>query len=232
MTPLLDALRLTAAAALASGLAALPFASRRTLPEGWLGWANALAAGLMLGVAYVLLLGGLSGPEAALAGAATLGVLAAALTGRWTAAGTSAGAQLWRSGAHAGYEGIAIGAALATDWRLGVFTTVAMAVHNVPESAELVAGLRRGGSPLGRAAALAVLADGAQVALAVGTLAAGIAWPAVQPWLTGFAVGALIHLVLAELLPLSYRQAGREGIAGLTIVAMGTVTLLSALLPR
>jgi zinc transporter ZupT len=49
------------------------------------------------------------------------------------------------------------------------------------------------------------------------------------PWALGFAVGGLIYLVMAELLPECYRQAGRRTIALVTIVAMGIVVLLGGL---
>ena len=50
--------------------------------------------------------------------------------------------------------------------------------------------------------------------------------PVVLPWALGFAVGALTYLVLVELLPESYRQAGHTSIALVALVAMGIVVLL------
>ena len=50
--------------------------------------------------------------------------------------------------------------------------------------------------------------------------------PSLMPWAIGFAVGALIYLVLVELLPESYRQAGHTSIALVTLVAMGMVVAL------
>jgi len=237
VNPLLTALALTALAAGASALAALPFAVRDPLPVRWLGWANALAGGLMLGLAYALLLSGLRGPQAPLAAAAVLGIAFVGLTNRVSGAATDAdepgGAyrELLGSSLHAAHEGVAIGAALAADWRFGAFTALAIAVHNVPESAELVAGLHARGARLSVAAGLAVVADANQVLFAVVTLALTTAWPALQPWAAGFAVGALTHLVLVELLPASYREAGRTSIALVTIAAMGAVTLLRNLVP-
>jgi len=52
--------------------------------------------------------------------------------------------------------------------------------------------------------------------------------PVVLPWALGFAVGALTYLVLVELLPESYRQAGHTSIALVALVAMGIVVLLRA----
>jgi zinc transporter ZupT len=53
-----------------------------------------------------------------------------------------------------------------------------------------------------------------------------VALPALDPWILGFAVGSLLYLVLHELLPESYRQAGHTSIAVVTLVAMGMVVAL------
>jgi ZIP family zinc transporter len=55
--------------------------------------------------------------------------------------------------------------------------------------------------------------------------------PSLLPWAVGFAVGALVYLVMAELLPEAYRQAGRTSIALATILAMAIVVLLDTLRP-
>jgi zinc transporter ZupT len=47
------------------------------------------------------------------------------------------------------------------------------------------------------------------------------------PWALGVAAGALIYLVMAELLPECYRQAGRISVALVTVVAMGMLVLFS-----
>ena len=70
------------------------------------------------------------------------------------------------------------------------------------------------------------MTDVPQVLLAVATFAVVQAAPAVLPWTIGFAFGSLVYLVLAELLPECYRQAGRTTMALVTIVAMGIVVLL------
>ena len=41
-------------------------------------------------------------------------------------------------------------------------------------------------------------------------------------------MGALLYLIMAELLPHCYRQAGHTSIALVTILAMGIVVLLEA----
>ena len=46
-------------AAACAALGVLPFMARRRLPSAWLGWADALAAGLMLGASYILVVEGI-----------------------------------------------------------------------------------------------------------------------------------------------------------------------------
>ncbi len=237
--PLLTALAYAAGAAAASALGALPFLRKRVLPPSWLGWASALAAGLMLGLAYTILVALPPNRAPALAGGAALGVLLVAAVARLSAAPSApaeadapAMGRLLLSGAvHAAHEGVAIGVATAVDLRFGAFMAIAIAVHNVPEAAVLVAGLRQRGVRLGEAAGLAVTANASQVALAAATLALTVPAPGLTPWMAGLAVGALIHLVMTELLPDSYHHAGRTSIALVAVAAMGAVVLARGGLP-
>jgi zinc transporter ZupT len=66
------------------------------------------------------------------------------------------------------------------------------------------------------------------VLLAVVAYAIVQAAPGTLPWALGFAMGALVQLVMSELLPESYRQAGPRSIALVTVVAMGIVVLLQS----
>jgi zinc transporter ZupT len=121
---------------------------------------------------------------------------------------------------------VAIGVAMAIDLRFGIFLALAIAVHNVPESTALCSVLTARRVRLGVAAGLAVAADLGQVLLAVATFAIVEAVPSVLPWALGFATGALVNLVLMELLPESYREAGHTSIALVASLAMGIVVLL------
>ena len=62
--------------------------------------------------------------------------------------------------------------------------------------------------------------------LAVSVYAVVTAAPAATPAVLGFGFGALVYLVLVEMLPESYRQAGTTTIAVLTSLAMGVLILL------
>jgi ZIP family zinc transporter len=239
VSPLATVVLVSGVAALAAGLGAVPQALGRTPTPPMIGWANALAAGLMLGVAYTLLTEGLDLELLAGGGGAFLGIVFA--RGAHAAAGTgeldadpfegvprASGSKLILVDTlHAADEGIAIGVAMAVSLPLGVAMALTLGVHNVPEAMVLSTSLvRRGASP-GRTALIAVGVNLSQVALAVAAFAAIAAGPWLLPWLTGFAVGAMIYRTLVELLPESYHQAGETSIAMVTLLAAGVVVLLA-----
>ena len=128
---------------------------------------------------------------------------------------------------HAAYEGVAIGAAMLVSLPFGVSMAVALALHNIPEAMVLTAVLRSRGLRLDHAAALTMGVNLNQVLLAVVTFSVVTALTSLLPWVIGFSVGALIYLVLVELLPESYHQAGPTSIALVTLVDMGIVVALT-----
>jgi zinc transporter ZupT len=132
---------------------------------------------------------------------------------------------------HACTEGVAIGAAMAVDLSLGVFMALAIAVHNVPEAALLSGATRRQGSGRAGGVGLVVLSNAGQPVLAIATWYLVAMLPTSLPWVLGFAVGALLTLVMTELLPASYREAGSTSIALVASVALGLVVLLGGILP-
>jgi ZIP family zinc transporter len=209
-------------AAAMAALGALPLQSDRPVPVRTLGWATALAAGLMLGVAYALMTVGLD-RGAAQAGLGAFAGIAAVTAAR---ARIDPSHTFGLGSLHAIPEGVAIGAAMAVSVPFGLMMAATLAVHNIPEGTMLVASLR-GRRGLAVATLLSVAANLNQIVFGVAAFAA-IQWaPALLPWLLGVAVGALLHLVMAELLPASYQEAGRTSIALVTIVAVAIVVLLN-----
>ncbi|MFW6205950.1 MAG: ZIP family metal transporter [Gemmatimonadota bacterium] len=239
LDPTLTVLMYSSLAALAAVVGVLPQAVRGMPSLRSIGWANALAAGLMTGVAYVLLTVGLGERLVAGGVGALLGILFVRMTHALTDTGELDLARLDEVGpvygykvlladtVHAAHEGIAIGAAMALSLPLGISMAVALGVHNVPEAMVLGRVLVRQGTGLLQAAALAVATNINQILFAVVTFAVVTAAPVILPWVIGFAVGALLYLVLVDLLPESYRQAGHTSIALVTIVALGMVVLLA-----
>lgn len=210
--------------------------------DRWIGWAHALAAGGMLGAAFVLTVVPSAAPWEAAAGG-VLGVAFIGVTHRLTRLDTldlsrpdrrdptAARRLVALHTLHACSEGVAIGVAMAVNLSLGVFMALAIAVHNVPEAALLAgATLRRGAGRLG-AVGLVVLSNVGQPVLAVAAWFIVTAVPSSLPLVLGFATGALLILVMTELLPASYREAGSTSIALVASVALGLVVLLGGILP-
>jgi zinc transporter ZupT len=129
---------------------------------------------------------------------------------------------------HAAHEGVAIGVGMAVSLPFGILMALALAVHNIPEAAIQTTIVTKRGARLRDAAALAVVTNVNQILLAIVSFSVLEAAPGLLPWAVGFAVGALIYLVMVELLPESYREAGHTSIAVVTVVAMGMVVLLTA----
>lgn len=238
LEPVVAVLVVSSLAAFSAAVGVLPHAILGRLAPPVLGWGNALASGLMLGVAYSLTT--VQGDAEILRGAAgaVLGLVFVQVTHAFTGVrdldlnrldelDPAYGYQLFLVNTlHAAYEGVAIGVAMVVSLPFGVSMAIALAVHNVPEAMVFTAVLRERGVRLPHAAVLVVATNLNQVLLAVVTFSVLGALPGVGSWALGFAVGSLLYLVLVELLPESYRQAGHTSIAVVTLVAMGIVVAL------
>lgn len=242
MNPTLAVLLYSSVAAGAAALGIIPFALGLRVPVARVGWANAMAAGLMLGAVYGIAEGGLDRAVYAGAGGALLGIAFIFWTHRISRtteldlhhpeeAGPEYGYQvLLVQSLHAASEGVAIGVAMSIGMGLGIFTALAFAVHNVPEAVVLCSILLARRIRLSDASGLAVVANLSQVLFALATFAVIDAAPSLLPWTVGFVTGSLAYLVMSELLPQSYLQAGQTSIALVTSVAMGMVVLLNGFL--
>lgn len=238
MELVLVVLAYSAAAAAISAVGVLPLIGRESVPRSWLGWSNAAAAGMMLAGAFALFGAGVANAPLSFGMGAFGGIAFVAWThqvagtgdldlNRIDETGPEYGYEvLLVSSLHSAVEGIAIGGAMAAAPSLGAFMALAMAVHNVPEATLLAAVFRSRGVTSGRAALLAVISNLGQVLMAVATYAVVVAAPAGLPWALGTAAGALIYLVMVDLLPESYREAGTVSIAMVAIVSMGAFALL------
>jgi len=205
-----------------------------------LGWANALAAGLMLGAGYVLLQQGLAlSPLGGIAGS-VLGITFVFAGHRFTDlthvdlsrpedhASATVSQIVTREVLHSAAEGVAIGMGFLVDPRLGLLMAGTLGLHNVAEGAAVSAALIERGWRPASAALLSAGTMAAHVPAAVATAA----WIGVdaRPWGLGFSAGAMFYLILVELMPESYRQRGHTGIAITASAAMSIVVLLHAIL--
>lgn len=221
--------------ALATGLGALPFVFWRAVGTPAVAYANALASGLMLGASFGLVAegSGVNGP-ATLAGAA-LGVLAIvgadrALHGLEDRPGWARGSETRRlllimtvMTAHSFAEGVAVGVAFGGGARLAGAITLAIAIHNVPEGLAISATFRARGASIATCALWSIVSSLPQPVMAVPAFLFVEAFRAVLPWGLGFAAGAMVFMVLVELLPEAYERARAPKVAllvSLTLVGM------------
>lgn len=222
--------------ALATGLGALPFAFVRTVSPRLLAYANAVASGLMLGASFGLVSEGADyGRVSTLAGA-VLGVAfvlgAERLLGdRELEVGAARGEDARKMilivlvmTVHSVAEGVAIGTAFAGGATLAALITIAIAVHNVPEGLAISAVLRPRGASLAACAGWSVFSSLPQPLLAVPAYLFVEAFRSVLPYGLGFAAGAMVFMVLVELLPEAFDE-GRRPVSAL-LVTVATVAMV------
>jgi ZIP family zinc transporter len=107
-------------------------------------------------------------------------------------------------------EGVAIGVGYATgEMRFGLLLAIAIAVHNVPEGTAVSLPLRANGASLWTCFWYSVLTSLPQPIVAVPAfLLMSVAQP-LLPASLGFAGGAMIFLVVSELLPESLKRCSQ-----------------------
>lgn len=230
------------ATALATGLGALPFAVLRAVSPRVSAHANALAAGLMLGASFGLIAEGTAyGTWQTVAGAG-LGVLFILVTERLLAgrevtfgAATGAGARrmvliVVVMTVHSVAEGAAVGTAFGGGRELATLITLAIAVHNIPEGLAISAVLRGQGSSVLACAAWSVFSSLPQPLFAVPAFLLVEAFRPALPYGMGFAAGAMVFMVLMELLPEAYGDAPRTTIGLITTLSLVAMILFQRLL--
>ena len=223
------------ATALATGIGALPFIFIRSISGTSIAIANAIAAGLMLGASF-----GLVGEGAQYNGWGTfvgvnLGVAFILLTQRIMgdhdidfvgATGVSARRMLLIvvvMTVHSFAEGVAVGVSFGGGESLAAAITIAIAVHNIPEGLAISAVMRPRGASLLACIGWSIFSSLPQPITAVPAFLFVDRFAAVLPYGLGFAAGAMVFMVLVELLPEAYEQAKSRSVglvAALTLVAM------------
>ncbi len=218
--------------ALATGLGALPFIFLRSMSDEVVAYANAIAAGLMMGASFGLVAEGTNYGALQTVAGGVLGVLFILLTQRYLAGHEVEFGGLTGAGArrmilvivvmtvHSFSEGVAVGVAFGGGIALATVITVAIAVHNIPEGLAISAVLRPKGQSVLRCTGWSIFSSLPQPLMAVPAfLFVEAARPAL-PYGLGFAAGAMFFMVLVELLPEAYGQARRPVVATLTSVAV------------
>lgn len=218
--------------ALATGVGALPFAVVRSVSARAAAIASAIAAGLMLGASFALVVegnryGGGATEIGALLGVAFVMAAERLLAGRDVRFGAMGGAGARRMvlmvavmTVHSAAEGVAVGVAFGGTGALAAAITIAIAVHNVPEGLAITAVLRPRGVSLPRCAAWSVFSSLPQPLLALPAFLFVEAFSAALPYGLGFAAGAMAFMVFEDLLPEAYGAARRSVVAAIVSTAL------------
>jgi len=220
------------ATAFATGLGALPFAVEHHGLRRWLGPANGVASGVMLGASASLLIEGVdrSGSRTALGGLAgvVFVYLAYRVVGEHDALtlGTLRGADARKAllivavmTAHSAAEGIGVGAAFGDTKTFGLLIAVAIAVQNIPEGLAISLVLVPRGTRVRSAAGWSVFSSLPQPLLAVPAFLFVEQFRAVLPVGLGFAAGAMVWMVGRDLLPEALAYGPRRAVVADTTLA-------------
>lgn len=210
---------------MATGLGAIPVLFTRRLPRRTLGGGYALAGGMMVAVSFFDLV--LPGLEKGESWQIAVGLLLGAYffwwgelfveRREWSVAGLrGAGARralliLTTMFVHSFPEGVAVGVGYASGQiELGIFIAVAIAIHNIPEGLAISLPLAAEGVGFWRCFGYSVLSSLPQPIAVVPAVLLVWAVRGLLPLGLGFAAGAMIYLVLAELLPESMVASGKH----------------------
>jgi ZIP family zinc transporter len=231
--------------ALATGLGALPFAFIREVSPRFVASAEAVAAGLMLGASFGLLSEGTSYGRGATLIGGLLGVAFILITQRFLGdheAGELAFEAARGEGArkmllmvvvmtvHSFAEGVAVGVSFGGGATLAAVITIAIAIHNVPEGVAITAVMRPRGVSVGRCAGWSIFSSLPQPLMAVPAFLFVETFRVALPYGLGFAAGAMVYMVLVELLPEAYRFGDRAQVATLATASAIAMVLFQRLL--
>jgi zinc transporter ZupT len=213
---------LLTAATTAAG--ALPFAFVSAVSRRAAAYAGAVAGGLMLGACFQLVvegsdLGAVETSAGALVGVAFIAATQRGLD-RYARAARRIVLIVVVMTVHSAAEGVAVGAAFGGGERLAVLITAAIAVHNVPEGLAISAVLRGQGKGLLACAGWSFVSSLPQPFLAVPAFLFVDAVRAALPYGLGFAAGAMVFMVLVELLPEAYEEGRRPAVGLLVSTAL------------
>ncbi|MGZ8794055.1 MAG: ZIP family metal transporter [Gaiellaceae bacterium] len=229
--------------ALATGLGAAPFLFVAHLARSWVGVANALAAGFMIAASGLLFYEGARDGFLRMAGGAVVGVLFVAWAARRLAGrqnvhfaalgGADARKALLLVGVmtvHSVAEGIGVGVSFGGGGELGLVTAIAIAIHNIPEGLAISLVLIPRGVRVMHAAGWSVFSSLPQPLVAVPAFLFVALFAGLVPFGLGFAGGAMLWMVAAQVVPDALATSSRRLVALALAGSTAAMIALQALL--
>ena len=218
--------------ALATGLGALPFAFTRSFPRTWLGIGNAVAAGLMLAASFGLIYEGTGYSLTRTVIGTVVGLAFIVWSHRFLERyedvgignlnGLDARKALLIVGVmtlHSFAEGVGVGVSFGGGMAFGLFITIAIAAHNIPEGLAISLVLVPRGVPWWKAALWSVFSSLPQPLMAVPAFLFVEWFQPVLPAGLGFAAGAMIWMAFSELVPDALEDAEASAVATAVVLA-------------
>jgi zinc transporter ZupT len=225
--------------AVVTALGAVPFIFFKKFSPWWLSIFQAATAGLMLGACFNLIQEGAGiDPLRAIIGVLlglSLIVVADYFISKRTEIdmGELAGADARKAllilaimTAHSFAEGVGVGVSFGGGQKLGLFITVAIAIHNIPEGLAIAMVMVPKGTKPWKAGLWGIFSGLPQPLMAVPAFLFVLLF---EPWLPlglGLAAGAMIWMVFAELIPEAYDR-GASGTAIGIAVTLAFAALLA-----
>ncbi len=228
--------------AVATGFGALPFFFVRKMPKKWLGWSGGVASGIMLAASFRLINEGINYDLLRTLGGVLLGLIFILVSQRWLSQnddmhvgqlqGASAVKALLIVGVmtlHSFAEGVGVGVSFGGGDSFGVFISVAIAVHNIPEGLAISLVLVPRGVSVWKAAGWSIVSSLPQPLIAVPAFIFVTAFRPFLPVGLGLAAGAMIWMVFSELLPDALENAKKEQVATIATVSVALMILFQVL---
>jgi zinc transporter ZupT len=229
--------------ALATGVGAVPFFFVKDMGRWWLSIANAVAAGLMLGASHGLISEGLRYSLGRLILGVMLGLVFMVLTHRYLEGrddlqiGELKGANALKAfmilGAmtlHSFSEGVGVGVSFGGSQALGGLITLAIALHNIPEGLAISLVMVPRGTKPGQAGLWSIFSSLPQPLMAVPAFLFVTLFKPILPIGLGFAAGAMIWMVFAELLPDAIKDATGNAVAIVVTISIVSMLIFQGLL--
>jgi zinc transporter, ZIP family len=229
--------------ALATGLGAVPFFFVKEMPRKWLGWSGAAAAGIMLAASFRLINEGIGYDLYRSLGGVLLGLVFILFSQQWLSqnntlhVGDLKGADARKAlliigimTLHSFAEGVGVGVAFGGGDEFGIFISVAIAVHNIPEGLAISLVLIPRGMSTWKAAGWSIVSSLPQPLIAVPAFLFVSLFQPFLPVGLGLAAGAMIWMVFSDLVPDALENAEAQQVATIATVFVVLMTLFQVLI--
>jgi zinc transporter ZupT len=230
--------------AIATGFGALPFFFFKDLTPNWLGISNAVASGLMIAASFGLIYEGIETDVWFTFYGIIIGLVFIIgsehfldkYNGNFSIKNidkADATKMLLIVGImtiHSFTEGVSVGVSFSGGQDLGVFITTAIAVHNIPEGLAIsLVLIPRGTSPL-KAAGWSIFSSLPQPLMAVPAFLFVEIFRTYLPMGLGFAAGAMIWMVFAELIPDAMEESDTSTVATTITISIALMIIFQVLI--